>query len=86
MCKRRLIRWPNCFGGVHRETLGAADGSPRGGTISIREAARRADREVKAVHGDVTEPIEPGIPARTTGGRIDYRYEAVKVELVLPAA
>jgi len=56
------------------------------GPVSIREAARRADRDVKAVHGDVTALLNAGILDRTETGRIVFPYEAVKVEFVLHAA
>ena len=32
------------------------------GPLTIREVARRAQRDVKAVHGDVTAPAEGGNP------------------------
>lgn len=56
------------------------------GPMSIREAARRVDRDVKAVHGDVTALIEAGILCRAEGGGIEFPYEAVKVEFLLEAA
>jgi predicted transcriptional regulator len=56
------------------------------GPMSIREAARRVDRDVKAVHGDVTALIEAGILCRVDGGGIEFPYEAVKVEFLLEAA
>ena len=56
------------------------------GPISIREAARRVDRDVKAVHGDVTALLNAGVLTRTTDGRIEFPYQAVKVEFILQAA
>ena len=56
------------------------------GPISIREAARRADRDVKAVHGDVTALLSAGVLERTETGEIIFPYEAVKVEFLLQAA
>lgn len=56
------------------------------GPVSIREAARRADRDVKAVHGDVTALINAGVINRTDDGRIVFPYDAVKVEFVLAVA
>ena len=56
------------------------------GPISIREAARRVGRDVKAVHGDVTALLKAGILDRTDNGRIVFPYEAVKVEFLLHAA
>ena len=56
------------------------------GPVSIREAARRVGRDVKAVHGDVTALLNTGILNRTDNGRIVFPYEAVKVEFLLHAA
>lgn len=56
------------------------------GPVSIREAARRVDRDVKAVHGDVTVLLNSGILDRTEDGRIVFPFEAVKVEFLLQAA
>ena len=56
------------------------------GPVSIREAARRAGRDVKAVHGDVTALLNAGILDHTDDGRIIFPFEAVKVEFLLYAA
>lgn len=56
------------------------------GPLSIREAARRVGRDVKAVHADVTALLDAGILDRTEDGRIVFPYEAVKVEFLLQAA
>lgn len=56
------------------------------GPVSIREAARRAGRDVKAVHGDVTALLKAGVLDRAAGGGIEFPYEAVKVEFLLRAA
>ena len=56
------------------------------GPVSIREAARRAERDVKAVHGDVTALLNAGVLSKTEDGHIVFPYEAVKVEFLLQAA
>jgi len=56
------------------------------GPVSIREAARRVDRDVKAVHSDVTALLSAGVLNRTESGSIEFPYEAVKVEFLLQAA
>ena len=56
------------------------------GPVSIREAARRVGRDVKAVHGDVTALLNAGVLDRTEDGRIVFPYEVVKVEFLLQAA
>jgi predicted transcriptional regulator len=56
------------------------------GPVSIREAARRVGRDVKAVHGDVTALLNAGVLTRAPDGRIEFPYDAVRVEFVLRAA
>lgn len=56
------------------------------GPVSIREAARRVGRDVKAVHGDVTALLDAGVINRVSGGAIEFPYESVKVEFLLHAA
>ena len=56
------------------------------GPVSIREAARRVGRDVKAVHGDVTALLNAGLLTRTGDGAILFPYDAVKVEFMLRAA
>jgi predicted transcriptional regulator len=56
------------------------------GPVSIREAARRLGRDVKAVHGDVTALLNAGVLDRTEDGRIVFPFDAVKVEFLLQAA
>ena len=56
------------------------------GPISIRETARRVQRDVKGVHGDVVVLLNVGLVSRTEDGAIEFPYEAVKVEFLLQAA
>lgn len=56
------------------------------GPVSIREAARRVGRDVKAVHSDVTALLNAGVLDRVEGGAIVFPFEAVKVEFLLQAA
>ena len=56
------------------------------GPVSIREAARRVGRDVKAVHGDVTGLLNAGVLSRTAEGKIEFPFQAVKVEFLLQAA
>lgn len=56
------------------------------GPMSIREAARRVERDVKAVHSDVTALLNAGLIDRVEGGRIVFPFDAVKVEFLLHAA
>lgn len=56
------------------------------GPVSIREAARRVGRDVKAVHRDVSMLLRAGVLIRTPHGRIECPFDAVKVEFLLRAA
>ncbi len=55
------------------------------GVMSIREAARRVGRDVKAVHGDVSALIGAGVVDRVDGG-IVFPYDAIHVDFTLTAA
>ncbi len=56
------------------------------GPMSIREAARRVERDVKAVHGDVMALLDAGVLDRTESGAIEFPFDAVRVEFLLRAA
>ena len=56
------------------------------GPVSIREAARRVGRDVKAVHGDITALLRAGVLDRAEGRRIVFPFEAVRVDFLLQAA
>lgn len=56
------------------------------GPVSIREAARRVGRDVKAVHSDITALLNAGVLDHAEGGGIIFPFEAVKVEFLLKAA
>jgi predicted transcriptional regulator len=56
------------------------------GPMSIREAARRVNRDVKAVHGDVTALLDAGVLSRSPQGQVEFPFDSVKVEFMLQAA
>jgi predicted transcriptional regulator len=56
------------------------------GPLTIREVARRVDRDVKAVHGNVHALLEAGILDRTAEGLVVFPYDAVHVDFMLRAA
>lgn len=56
------------------------------GPISIREAARRVGRDVKAVHGDITALLNAGVLDRAKDGKVAFPFEAVRVDFLLRAA
>jgi predicted transcriptional regulator len=53
--------------------------------MSIREAARRVGRDVKAVHGDVVTLLNAGLIERA-GDKIVFPYDAVHVDFMLTRA
>jgi predicted transcriptional regulator len=56
------------------------------GPVTIREAARRVYRDVKAVHGDVHALLKAGILQKTEDGLIVFPYDAIHVDVMLRAA
>jgi predicted transcriptional regulator len=57
-----------------------------GGPMSIREAARRVDRDVKAVHGDVQALLKAGVLWKTQDGRIEFPFDTIHIEATVKAA
>lgn len=56
------------------------------GPMTIREAARRVGRDVKAVHADVHALLKAGVLDKTSDGQIEFRFDAVRVDFTLHAA
>ena len=56
------------------------------GGMTIREAARRVGRDVKAVHGDIRAMLDAGVLDRTDDGRVIFPYDAVHVDFTLTKA
>jgi predicted transcriptional regulator len=52
------------------------------GPLSIREVARRVDREVKGVHA----LLNAGILQKTNDGLIIFPFDAIRVDIMLHAA
>lgn len=57
-----------------------------GGAMTLREAARRAERDVKAVHGDVHALLAAGVLRRNADGKVEFPFDAVHVDFMLKAA
>lgn len=55
------------------------------GPVSVRGAARRVDRGVKAVHSDITALLNAGVLDHAPGGGVVFPYDAVKVEFLFRA-
>ena len=56
------------------------------GPVTIREAARRAGRDVKAVHRDVHALLNAGLLDKTEDGQIVFPYDAIHVDFMVKAA
>jgi predicted transcriptional regulator len=56
------------------------------GPLTIRAAARRVNRDVKAVHGDVHALLEAGVLRKTDDGLVVFPFDAIRVDVMLHAA
>ncbi len=56
------------------------------GPLTIREAARRVNRDVKAVHGDVHALLNAGVLEKTEDGLVVFRFDAIRIDVTLRAA
>ena len=54
--------------------------------MTIREVARRVDRDVKAVRGDVHALIDAGLVDKTAKNQVVFPFGAIRVEFTLRAA
>lgn len=54
--------------------------------MTLREAARRASRDVRAVHGDVHALLAAGVLRKNAEGKIEFPFDAVHVDFLLRAA
>lgn len=52
-------------------------------TVTLSVAARCAGREVKAVHGDVHPLLAAGVLRRNPAGRVEFPFDAVRVDFLL---
>ncbi|OGS35373.1 MAG: transcriptional regulator [Elusimicrobia bacterium RIFOXYB2_FULL_49_7] len=71
------------LGGKRWELLKSITGA---GPLTIRETARRVNRDVKAVHTDIHALLDAGILQKTDKGRIIFPFDAVHVDFILHAA
>ncbi len=56
------------------------------GEMSIREAARRIQRDVKSVHGDVQVLLNAGLLDKTASGKIIFPFDSIHVDFTLKSA
>jgi predicted transcriptional regulator len=56
------------------------------GPLSIREVARRVERDVKGVHGDVQALLNCGVLSKTEAGKVIFPFGAIHVDFMIEAA
>ncbi len=56
------------------------------GPMSMREASRRLERDINAVHRDIQALLNVGILQKTADGLIEFPFDAVHVDFLLRAA
>jgi predicted transcriptional regulator len=56
------------------------------GPVTLREAARRVGRDVRAVHSDVHMLLHAGVLRKDDEGRIESPYSAVHVDFMVKVA
>jgi len=56
------------------------------GPVTLREAARRVGRDVRAVQSDVDLLLRAGMLRKDAVGRIEFPYTAVQVDFTLKTA
>lgn len=56
------------------------------GPVTLREAARRVGRDVRAVHSDVHLLLRAGVLRKDDEGRIEFPHTGVHVDFTLKAA
>ncbi|MEE4238252.1 MAG: hypothetical protein V2I51_16135 [Anderseniella sp.] len=54
--------------------------------MSLRELARRLERDVKSVHRDVHALLETGLLEKTESGKIVCPFDLVRVDFTLTQA
>jgi len=56
------------------------------GALAIREVARRAGRDVRAVHSDIHVLLKYGVVDRESDRRVKFAYNTIHVDFTLRAA
>ena len=72
--------------GADRQTPGIVEGFLWWRPVTVYEAARRVDRDVKAAHTDFRALLSSRVLSRTEAGQLEFSHEAIKVEFPLQAA
>jgi predicted transcriptional regulator len=56
------------------------------GALSVRELARRLDRDIKSVHTDTQALLKAGVLRKTAEGQIEFPYDRVHVDFTVEGA
>ena len=56
------------------------------GPLSIRDVARRVERDFKGVHTDVTALLNNGLLHKTDDGKVEFPYEDIHFDFRLSSA
>jgi predicted transcriptional regulator len=74
------------FSEISPKRWGVLEAMSGAGEMSLRELARRLERDVKSVHRDVHALLETGLLEKTESGKIVCPFDKVRVDFTLVAA
>lgn len=58
----------------------------RAGAITVREAAKRVEKDIRAVQNDVDALLQAGILQKHNNDQIEFPFDAVHVDFMLKVA
>ena len=74
------------FSEISPKRWGLLEAMSGAGEMSLRELARRPDRDVKSVHHDVQALLETSLLEKTESGKIVCPFDKVRVDFTLAQA
>jgi predicted transcriptional regulator len=74
------------FSEISPKRWGVLEAMSGAGEMSLRELARRLERDVKSVHRDVHALLETGLLEKTESGKIVCPFDKVRVDFTLAQA
>ena len=74
------------FSEIRPKRWGVLEAMSGAGEMSLRELARRLERDVKSVHRDVHVLLETGLVAKTGSGKIVCPFDKVRFDFTLAQA
>ena len=74
------------FSEITPKRWGVLEAMSGAGEMSLRELARRLERDVKSVHLDVHALLETGLLEKTESGKIVCPFDKVRVDFTLAQA